>query len=263
MPTSSPVRLAFLLALFSGLGACSAPRVDVMPRLMQAKLDGTLAASNGGGSLTSNDLADDLGMDETADELGARVDMVLGGSTFTFSYAPASFSGSGTLTGDITHGGTTITAGTNVTTDSDLNVSSAIWTHDFVPGENLELGLGLGVQVLDFSAKLVSATDTVTFDQTIPLPVLAGRAGAAFGPFDVSALVTGMGGTYSGNDGSFVDLDLMGRWRFFGGVAGELSGSLVLGWKKTDVKLDYEDGSDRTKGDVNISGIYYGLSIGF
>ena len=256
-------RVPFLAALLACLAACSTPRVDVMPRLTMAKLDGTIAANTSGGALTSNDLSKDLGLGETEDEFGARADMVVGGSTFTFAWSPASFSGSGTLSSDITNGGTTITAGTAVTTDADLNVGSAIWTHDFVPGENLELGLGLGVQVLDYHSTMRSAGGTIDMDQTAPIPVLAARAGAAFGPFDVSALVSGLTGTFDGNDATFLDADLMGRWRFFGGVAGELSGSLVLGWKYTDTKLDYTDSGDRTKVDANVSGLYYGLSIGF
>jgi len=256
---TTPLCVAFLALL----AACSTPRVEIMPRLMQAKLDGTIAANTSGFTLTSNDLADDLGLDETEDEFGARADLVLGGSTFTFAYQPASFSGSGTLAGDITHNGTTITAGTAVDTDTDMDVASALWTHDFVPGENLELGLGLGVQVLDFSSTMRSATDTIDMDQTAPIPVLVGRAGVAFGPVDFSALVSGLTGSFDGNDATFLDADLMARWRFFGGVAGALSGALVLGWKYSDVDLDYTDGGDRTKADANVSGLYYGLSIGF
>jgi hypothetical protein len=89
------------------------------------------------------------------------------------------------------------------------------------------------------------------------------RGGAAFGPFDVSALLSGMQFKTGSDEATFFDADVMGRWRFLGGVDGRLSAALLLGWRKTDVKLDYTDGADQIHADLNVSGVYYGLSIGF
>ncbi len=263
MRTCSAVRSSFLLGLLTMLGACSTPRVDVMPRIQQAKFGGSFAGNASGMTLASNDVVSDLGLGQTSDEFGGRADLVVGGSTFTFAYSPASFSGNGTLNADITQGGTTITAGTAVATDLKMDVGSAIWTHDFIPGDAFELGLGLGAHWVDFHSTMTDGTDTLTFDQGAPIPVLALRGGAEFGPFDVSGLFSGMQAKSGGDEITFVDLDLMARWRFFGGIEGALSGALVLGWHKTDVKLDYTDSSDHIDADFNVSGVYYGLSIGF
>ncbi|MBK7644719.1 MAG: hypothetical protein IPJ19_17035 [Planctomycetes bacterium] len=263
MPNCIPFRLPVLLALTCCLAACSAPHLDVIPRIQRAKFDGSVAANISSVTLASNDVDKDLGLGDPSSEFGARADLSFGAGKWTFAYAPASFSGDGTLTADITQGGVTITAGTDVKTDLKMDVATAIWTHDFFPGENVELGLGLGAHLLDFHSTITSTTDSATLDQTIPVPVIAGRAGLVFGPFDVSALLSGLKVKYGGDEATFVDADLMARYRFFGGVGGRLSGAAVLGWRKTDVKLDYTDGGDHTDADVNVSGIYYGLSIGF
>ncbi len=51
----------------------------------------------------------------------------------------------------------------------------------------------------------------------------------------------------NGDDATFFDIDPMARWRFLGGSSGHLSGAAVVGWRKTDVKLDYTDGSTTPK----------------
>ncbi len=263
MRTNTALRFASLLAGLSSLAACSAPRFDVIPRVQEAKLGGTIGATTTGMSVTSNDVANDLGLNQTESEFGARADLAFGAGKWTFAWSPASFSGNGTLNVDVTNGGVTIPAGTAVASDVKMNVGSAIWTFDFVPGDTVELGLGLGVHALDFSGTVTDGTDTVHLSKTLPVPVLAGRAGVAFGPFDVSALVSGLHVATGGDSATFMDTDLMGRWRFFGGVDGHLSGALVVGWHKTDVKIDYTDSSDQVNADLNVSGIYYGLSFGF
>jgi hypothetical protein len=144
-----------------------------------------------------------------------------------------------------------------------MDVGSAIWTFDFVPGETVELGLGLGVHWLAFDGRMTDGTDTVELDQDVPVPVLAARAGLVFGPFDVTALLSGLQFKDGGDEATFFDADLMGRWRFLAGIDGHVSGALVLGWHQTDVTLDYTDGSDHVDADLDVSGLYYGLCIGF
>ena len=263
MLTSPKLRSSSCLALLALLGACSAPRLEVMPRVQQAKLGGTIGASTTGMSIPDNDVSSDLGLGQSSSEFGGRADLSFAAGTWTFAYAPASFSGSGTLNADITNGGVTIPAGTAVDSSVKMDIGSVLWTHDFIPGDNFELGLGVGAHLLDFKGTITDGTNTLKFDQSAPVPVLAARAGAAFGPFDVSALLSGMQFKTGSDEATFFDADVMGRWRFLGGVDGRLAASLMLGWRKTDVKLDYTDGADHVNADLNVSGIYYGLSIGF
>jgi hypothetical protein len=250
------------VSLLALLAACSAPRVEVIPRIQHAALGGSFAANSGGIASASNDV-DDLGLGESSDEFGGRADLVLGGSTFTFAYSPASFSGSGTLNGDVSNNGTTIPAGSSVTTDLKLDMGSVIWTHDFIPGDAFEVGLGLGAHWIDFHSTMTDGVNNLTFDQSVPVPVLALRGGAAFGPFDVSALLSGIELKDGSDKATLFDADLMARWRFFGGVAGALSGSLVLGWHTTQTKVDYTDSGDHVDADFDVTGVYYGLSVGF
>ncbi len=101
-------------ALPAVLGACSAPRVDLIPRIGNMQFGGTVAADTTGVSLTSNDVRDDLGLDQKSNELGGRADSAFGGSVVTLAYSPASFDGNGTLHGQLTRDGVTLPVGTNV-----------------------------------------------------------------------------------------------------------------------------------------------------
>lgn len=267
MRTSALARTALLLALSAALGACSAPRVDLIPRIGNMQFGGTVAADTTGVSLTSNNVRDDLGLDKKSNELGGRADLAFGGSVVTLAYSPASFDGNGTLHGQLTRDGVTLPVGTNVASKIKLDVGSLVWTQDLIPSDTVDLGVGLGAHVIDFHSTLTS-TDvgtpgSIDLKETLPVPVLAARAALKFGAFDVSALGSGMQAKYNGDDATFFDIDLMARWRFLGGSSGHLSGAAVVGWRKTDVKLDYTDGSDHTEANVNVSGLYYGLSLGF
>jgi hypothetical protein len=257
----------FLLATLACLGACSAPQLDVMPRVSQSKLDGTVSVQGGGMSIADNDLDKDLGLGETSTEFGGRADLDFGGETVTLAYSPGSFSGNGTLKSDIDYNGTTIPAATNVASSVDLNLGSLLWTHDFVPSDTVEAGIGLGVQYVDFKSR-VTSTDagtpgTVDLSESVPLPVLVVRGGVAFGPVDFSALASGVEANYNGNDAKLFDLDVLARWRILGNSSGHLSGALIVGFHHTKVDADYTNNSDRVKADMTVSGMYYGLSIGF
>lgn len=267
MPKRHTVRSSLFLLPFLALAACSAPRVDLMPHVGRMEFGGTVAADTSGLTLTSNNVRDDLGLTENSNELGGRADLSFGGSVVTLSYSPASFSGNGTLSGQLTRDGVTLPVGTNVASKIQLDVGSLIWTHDLIPGDTVELGLGLGAHVIDFQSTLTS-TDvgtpgTIDLDETLPVPVVAVRAGLEFGAFDVSALGSGIKANYNGDDATFYDVDLMGRWRFIGGSDGHLSGAVFVGWRKTAVELDYTDGSDHTQADIHVAGFYYGLGLGF
>jgi len=257
MRNRSAICVLFLLA------ACSTPRLDVIARVEQAKLSGTVGETTSGSPVEDIDVDDDLGMGDTSNEFGGRADLSFGPGKWTFAYSPASFSGNGTLSADITEGGVTIPAGTAVASDLTLNVGTALWTYDFVPSEMGEFGLGLGVHALDFDGVVTDGASTVRQDYTIGVPVLAARGGVAFGSFDISALVSGLQVKDGTDEATFFDADVMGRWRFFGGVDGRVAFSLVVGWHRTDMELDYTDSSDHVKADLSVAGLYYGLSVGF
>jgi len=251
------------LPLLLALGACSTPRLDVIARMQQAKLSGTVGETTSGTPVSKIDVDDDLGMGDTSNEFGGRADLSFGAGKWTFAYSPASFSGNGTLPADITEGGVTIPAGTAVASDVKMNVGTAIWTYDFVPSETAEFGLGLGVHALDFDGKVTDGSSTVRQNYTIGVPVLAARGGVMFGPFDLSALVSGLQVKNGSDEATFFDADVMGRWRFFGGVGGHVAFSLVVGWHRTDMELDYTDSNDHVNADLSVAGLYYGLCVGF
>lgn len=267
MHTFFSARLVLALGFAASLAACSAPRLQVTPRISRLEFDGQVAAEASGATLVDNDVRDDLGLTETSSEFGARADLAFVGNTLTLAWQPSSFSGDGTLSGQLSKGGVTLPAGTNVATSLDLDMTSGVWTFDFVPSETVDLGIGLGVHLLDFHSTLrstdVGTPGTIVLDEAIPVPVLAARAGVTFGDLDLSALASGLKYSQGSDDVTVFDVDLMARWRLVGLFDDRLAASLAAGWRRTDVELDYTDGNDHTAADVSLSGLYYGLSFGF
>ncbi len=251
---------AFVLIL-AALPGCTTPRMLLIPRVQSAKLSGSLAASASGVSLVRNDLPSDLGLAERETEAGARLDLAFGRGRWTLAYAPASFSGHGTLSADVSADNVTLPATTVVDSKAEMNIGTALWTYDLLPSEVFELGLGLGLHTLEYRMEITDGSSTVAIDKTVPIPVLALRLGASFGQFGFSALASGLKATGGTGAVEFVDLDLLGCYRIPTGE--RLSLAAVLGWKQTRIDLDYTEGGDRRATEFQISGPYLGLSLGF
>lgn len=256
---SSITRLVPLLVALSG---CVAPRVDITPRLGQFDVDGDIGVSTT--SVTATNSVKDAGLQDDESVFGGRVDLTWGGVHLTASAQKSNHDGDGVLEADLSQGGVTITAGTTVASELDLGLYSGIVTFDLIPVDNFELGLGLGATVVDFDASFTDtgSGDRVATDESVPIPLLAARAGAAFGPVDLSALAGGMKVKFDGDDASYVDLDLMARLRVLGG--GErLTGWVALGWRQVDLNVDYDDGDDSVEVDMQFSGPYLGITLAF
>lgn len=259
---SCPTRPILLALALFGTAACSTPSFDITPRISNMKFEGTIAAGATGVPLQENDVDSNFGLGETSRMLGGRIDADFGSPTLTFGYTPMEFEGDGVVQANISHDGQVITAGQPVHSEVDLQVYSLLATFDLVPSDTVELGIGLGVHSAHFESTIRGVTDTVSLDETAPIPVLAARAGVVLGPVDLSALASGLKIRVDGDDASYLDLDLMARLRFFGDK-GKLSGALVAGWRKIDLDLDFEDGTDSIEADLGFEGFFYGLSLGF
>lgn len=244
--------LAFLL-----LAACSAPRFEATPSYGFTKLSGDFAIATGSVSST-NDLKD-LGLDDQEGSPGARVDLSWGSPHLTIAVAQMNTDGTGTTTADLTQGGVTINAGTNVDSSVDLTYGTAVVTFDFVPSDAVEVGIGFGAEAASVQTKvkptgLGAGIDT---DESAPVPVLALRAGVDLGPIAIDGLLTGIKIDYSGDSLTFYDLDLRARWEMFEHA------HLLVGYKRWKVDLDYEDGADNVQLDVTADGPYLGVVIAF
>lgn len=241
--------------------ACSAPSLSVQPRFGTSKIDGHIGASSGSTTIGTNSLDDSLGLDKDNSVPGVRVDAQFGSPHLTLAYQKSSYDGDGTLDADITKDSTTITAGTAVRSNLDLGLYGGLVTFDLLPIETVELGIGLGVQVADMSASIESSGQRISVDETVPIPVLAARVGVDVWRLHFEALGSGLKVDYNGDDATFYDLDLSGRFRIVGGD--HLRGSLVGGWRLAHFDVEYDDGGDHIDASLRQSGPYIGLEIGF
>lgn len=245
-------------------GACSAPRFAVEPRVGQSEVSGHLASSAPGDPLQKNDVEGALNLDQDDSAPGLRADLEFGSPHVVVAWSRTQNDGEGQLTGQMSDDGVILPVGTDVATDVDLDVYTAIVTFDLLPTETFELGIGLGVHVIDLDATVVSLDGlnpgTIDLQTTVPIPVLALQAGFEVGRFEVAGLFSGMQYASDGDEATFYDLDVGARFRILGeGV----TGSITAGWRMTRLDARYEDEDDNADVDLELSGPYVGLSIGF
>ncbi len=250
-----------LLAPVLALAACGTPHLEAMARYGEYSLDGDLAISSMG--INSSNSMDTLGLDDSEGSAGLLVDFKWGGPHLTISTQSTSYSGEGRLESELSFGGDTIDAGDDVDSDFDLGLTTGVLTWDLAPGP-LELGLGLGVTIiaLDASFEEIGMNNEVSTDESLPAPMLAARAGFELGPIEVNGLLTGFAFSSGDDEITFYDLDIFGRYKFFGG-SDHLGGSFVFGWRQVDFDVEYEDGNSDVELDFSYSGPYIGLQLRF
>jgi hypothetical protein len=251
-----------LLAL-ALLPSCFAPAIDGTARYTQLAPKGNIAISDAA-IYTSNSLSE-LGLDDKEGVPGAAIDFQWLGPHISVSTQSGSWSGSGMLSGEFSNGTISIPVGSDVDSELDLAIHSAIVTWDFLPGD-AELGLGFGVDLLDMQGKFTEiggAMEVIEFDETLPIPMLVVRGNVHVGPIELGGHIAGFKIDYDGNEAEFIDLDLMGRYHFIGG-ASRASGSIVLGYRSITLDVDYEgDSSERVVADIDFTGPFIGAQLSF
>lgn len=250
--------LALLAPLL--LGSCL-PRLAVMPRYGPVDVDGELGISDSG-TVAKGSLSE-AGFEEDDGVVGAVVDLKWGSPHLMVSTQSSTHDGDGRLETTLSQDGVTIPAGTAVSSDLDLGLHQALLTFDLVPGD-LEVGIGFGVTVVDFDASITDpgSGESVSTDETVPIPVLAARAGTRLGRLGLEGVVSGMAVNSSDVEAAILDLDLSARWHLFGGED-HLNGSIVLGYRTVALEADYEDDDDEVELDATFDGFYLGFQVVF
>lgn len=250
------VALSLGLALF---GSCAAPQLTVMVNHGPITPDGEIQVDDVGSPATSRNTASDLGLDDDEGTLAGRVDLKFGSPHLTLSTQTTSWEGDGTLSADF--GG--ITASTAVSSELDLGLHRAVITFDMIPTDFVEFGLGLGATLVDFNATVTDDLGAVSekVDESVPVPVLAARLGGRIWIFDAEALVSGLSADIDGDEATYLELDLNGKIAFLGSHGG-LSGSVVIGYRRVDLEIDYDDDTEEVHADLTFDGPYFGLQLG-
>jgi hypothetical protein len=252
--------LATGLIALSTLTSCFAPKVGLEARYGQVNVGGSAAVQTG--AITAENSVEALGIEDgTAPSL--RADFKWGSPHLSVILQRSNHDGTGMLQADLSQGGITIPAGTTVDTRMDLGLYTGYLTFDFIPGD-AELGLGLGVVGvdLDFSTEDTLTSSTVATSQQLPIPVVAARGGFSVWRVDLQAL-GGIMQYATGDDSvSVVDLDATGRFRVLGD-GDRAVGWLTLGYRYTDLDLEYTENGEEVRADLDFTGPYVGLRVTF
>ena len=250
--------LLFALAFLAGCNAV--PDLSITPRVGRLALDGDIGVSSSGTIVSSSVEGLGLGNDETI--FSPRVDCAWGPLDLSVAGYRAEVAGTGAAEASLDLGGVVINAGDPVRSGLDFSTYTAGLTYDFVPGNTFDLGLGIGVQSLDFDATIesISTGASIRSQESFLLPVLAARAELQLGSFGFTALASGLSGKASGVDATLINLDLAARYTFARGHG--VNGDLVLGWQTMSLDVQYTDQGSDVAANLDIGGPYLGLTIG-
>lgn len=252
--------LACLAAL--ALAACSAPSIVITPRVSRLDIGGDVGAQQGSSVAASASIGS-LGLDADPSVFGGRVD-IEGAGHWTFSAQQSTHDGQGFADAQLSSGSGTINVGDPVASQFDLGLYSGAVTFDLAPTDAIELGLGVGVTALDVKARFTDqlSSQTVSTDEVLPVPFLAGRVGFDLGSFEVSSLVGWIRVDYDGNQASFLDVDSMARVRFLGD-SDRVAGYFAVGYRFLNVSAEYSKDGDAIDVDVDFDGPWIGLALSF
>jgi len=247
--------VAALGALFTA--ACSAPSASVSPLLGALKLDGSFAANDGPVAVSTD--FNDLGLTDTEASPGLKAQVDVLGAQFSVSGFKTGYEGSGMTTGEISIGSEVIAANTAVDSELDLIVARALFTWNLIPVGPVELGIGLGLSVIDFDLKMREQISGAQLDsnQVLPIPLIALRAAWNWGPVKVRAEAGGLKINIDGDSAEVIDGDIEASVRLFEG------GALLVGYRVFDIKAEYEDEGDKAEADFNLAGYYLGVRFSF
>lgn len=248
--------------------SCLAPKAWVMGRYGEWELDGDFAAVDTSGTATTDvrTSTEDLGLTDKDDSFSGRVDVKWAGGRVTGSNLAASYAGSGMVTTDITLDGTTISSGTPVDSVMDFDILSGSVTWDIIPGDTVDVALGVGGGVMDLFAEFDDmGGNVISTDEESPFIMPAAHISADVGPILISLL-----GSYIDTDwlslddedfdATIFDVDLNASYKVIGGND-RLRGFITLGYREVSVDAEYEDGSSSVATELDLSGVYFGVTL--
>lgn len=255
------VRLA--ASVLWALLACACqltPSLVAIPRYGGLDISGDVLVSANSASVGSD--VGELGFEDDSSVFQPRLDFAWGPAHVAASAYWAEYEGTGTAESQLDLGGVVISAGEQVESSLELTSANVVATFDLVPTDIIDVGIGLGARYIDFAGNVrsLSSGNSIASAEVIALPVAAARVAVALGPFEVSAVGSGLTGSYSGIDATVLDVDVMGEYtfeRFLG-----FHGSLVVGYRYITIEVDYTDQGSDVEADLDFSGPYVGLALG-
>ncbi len=247
------------LLLLVPFTSCTIPTLRVAPRYAQYEISGDASLSSG--PATGSLDVEQAGLEDDQ-AVGGRADLKMGLVHIIAGVDVPEFAGRGTLSTTISDGTNTIAQNTVVDSEMNLSVANGLVVFDIIPGDTLEIGLGAGAVYLNLDQSYTdfALSTSVASEEDFAIPVLAGFAAVQLGAFEIGALVSGVQLDLDGDEVFYLNGDIYGRLRLFGGSK-RVRGSLVVGYWLTEMDVDYDDGSTLIDVDVMLQAPYVGLEV--
>ncbi|MFT4711190.1 MAG: hypothetical protein ACI9D0_001951 [Bacteroidia bacterium] len=251
-----------LLAL-SLLGSCGLPKAGFTPRFVTFDVEGDLLVSEGGASLASD--VETMGFSKDSNSFAPRADFAWGAFEMTLAHSSTDHSGTGVADASLEFGGgDVILPGENIESDFELGLTELIMTWDLIPGDTVDFGIGFGATLADVDLTITSLDNPgiqYETDESLPIPMIAGRLAIELGDFNAEALVSGLSVDVDGDKATVIDMDIGLRYNLVD-IGGEVMGAITLGYRSFDLELEYDDdGGEAVDIDIGFSGPYFGLSF--
>lgn len=183
----------FMTALFAGSRADAL--VDVEARYWLTNLDSSLVSTTAGIPGNEIDFVDDLALDDQEGLVEGRITLELGKHSIRYGYVPMSWDGSNTLSQDVTWGGETFTATTDVDSEITVNYHRLGYRYDIIDLLSNRVGVIVELKYFDADATIKDSTGVMDVTESFDLPIPTVGVGAQVGLpflFSVSGEVTGL-----------------------------------------------------------------------
>ena len=251
-----------LLAL-SFLGSCGLPKAGFTPRYLTFDVEGDLLVSDTGASIAAD--VETMGFSKDSSSFAPRADFEWGAFEMTLANSSTDHSGTGVADATLEFGGgDVISPGENINNDFNLGLTELIMTWDLIPGDTVDFGIGFGATLADVDLTVTSlelSGEEYETDESLPIPMIAGRLAIELGDFNAEALVSGLSVDVDGDKATVIDMDLGLRYNLVD-IGGQIMGALTLGYRSFDLALEYDDdGGEKVDIDIGFSGPYFGLSF--
>ncbi|MEZ6019849.1 MAG: hypothetical protein R3F17_07020 [Planctomycetota bacterium] len=251
-----------VLSLAVLCGACNAPALTAGLGGAQLRTRGNFGATDSGTVVTSNM---DSPRSGPAHRRGIAAPVPADGPRqLELSGFAVDIAGHGTVDADITIGGTTLTANTEVDSTFAMGCYSSVLTWDVARFGSTLLGMGVGVEWIDLDVSMRENPGTLAIasSQAFPLPLMGVRLSSETAPVAASVSVGWIGLNAPSTKASVLDVDA----RIDGTLIGRPGGLLLqgmLGYRGFEMDVSYDDGGSQVEADFKIGGPYAGLRLRF
>ena len=150
-----------------------------------------------------------------------------------------------------------------VASDVEFGVYQARAVWDIVPDPLMDLGIGIGVGLIDYDLQLDSLTGTnqIQGDDRLPFGFVTVRAAKSLGDLEVLVHASGLGFELDDQSIQFIDLQGLLIWRFWDLGTGHAE--LQAGYRYFDVEYELDGAGTDLDADGTLSGPVVGLSVRF